>query len=163
MDDKAEELIATIRLFDKGRDLKKVLRKHNLVFNEGLVQVCMLLATDRDFEWDDASMELVDADGFTGFDASDTVSSHPGWDVVGDPSEELWDPEVITSTTISNVGDPVTFEAEEDSITVRGFIVRLESHGASQALWSGVDFGEDVEVEAGDEIEIEYTVGMGDA
>jgi len=104
---------------------------------------------------------LVDLAGFTAFNASDTMASHPGWVEWTNYSQSarpLWTQGTAASASITNAAQ-VVFDMTATG-TVHGlFVVTNSTKGGTTGLdWSGAPFTADVAVINGDQIRSTYTL-----
>lgn len=104
---------------------------------------------------------LVDLSGYSALAASDTMSSHSGWNEFTSYSEGTrvaWGPGSASSQSVTN-SSPATFNIN-GSGTVKGVFITSNNtkSGTSGTLWATALFGSDVPVTSGDQLKITYTV-----
>jgi len=104
---------------------------------------------------------LVDSSGFSAFAATDTMSSHGGWNEFTSYTEAnrvAWGPGAASSQSTTNAS-PATFNIN-GSGTVKGVFIVTNStkSGTSGTLWSTAAFSAEVPVTSGDQLKVTYTV-----
>jgi hypothetical protein len=104
---------------------------------------------------------LLDSSGFTALAATDTMSSHAGWNEFTSYSEATrvaWGSGAAASQSTTNAS-PATFNIN-GSGTVKGVFVTSNNTkaGTTGTLWSTALFAADVPVTNGDQLKVTYTV-----
>jgi hypothetical protein len=135
----------------------------NAITNEGKNKALNILFYDNSLhpKISDWFIGLIDASGYTGVAAGDTMSSHSGWTELTAYDETLrqeWEPGAAASQSITNASSR-TFTMNGTD-TVKGIFVCDDStkSGTSGVLWATALFAADVNVVATDELKITYTV-----
>jgi hypothetical protein len=104
---------------------------------------------------------LIDNSGFTGYNASDTMSSHTGWTEwtsYTQTTRVAWGQGAASAAAITNAS-PITFDINGTG-TIRGlFITTVATKGGTTGLlWSAASYSSTVAVVPGDQIRSTYSL-----
>lgn len=104
---------------------------------------------------------LIDASGYTALAATDTMSSHSGWNEFTTYSEAnrvAWGSGTASAQSTTN-STPATFNIT-GTATVKGVFIPTNNtkSGTTGTLWSTALFSADVPVSNGDQLKVTYTV-----
>jgi hypothetical protein len=137
-----------------------VYRVPNGIVNEGMEMILdtMFYAGSQSSTW---YIGLVDNSGFTGFDDTDTMSSHTGWSestVYSQATRPQWTVGAAASRQSTNAST-VDFSIN-GSATLKGIFITDNNvkSGTSGNLWSTAAFSSTVGVSSGDTLKLTYTV-----
>jgi hypothetical protein len=157
----------------KGQFHIEVWRKGVLVHNEPIVlngvtdegkdKALDLLFNDATSKIQDWAIGMINASGYTGVAAGDTMASHSGWtewtsyDEVTRPE---WDPGTASSQSITNA--TLRDFTQNATGTLKGVFICSDDTkgGTSGTLWATALFSGDISVVSSDVIKIGYTVSV---